>query len=211
MTQATTGLAELLDKLLDKGVVASGGLLVSLAGVDLVRLDLRLLLSSIERLLPADDVAERASEGAASLAAGAAPRVGPAEARELAPAGRAASALASRTAEPAGAGRLERLPAPPSGERVDLEPENVERGLGRLVVTLLEVLREVLERQSLRRVQGGTLAPEQVERLGLTLRALELRLRELRDQLGVHPDEPRVAIDRLFPSDPYSTPPPRRS
>jgi len=61
------------------------------------------------------------------------------------------------------------------------------RGLGHLVVTVLEVLRDVLERQALRRLDAGTLTPDQVERLGQGLIALELRFAEIRAALDEIP------------------------
>ncbi len=64
---------------------------------------------------------------------------------------------------------------------------DVGRGLGHLVVTVLEVLRDVLERQALRRLDAGTLTPDQVERLGQGLIALELRFAEIREALDEIP------------------------
>jgi hypothetical protein len=62
-------------------------------------------------------------------------------------------------------------------------PADAGRGLGHLVVTVLDVLREVLERQALRRLDAGTLTPAQVENLGQALIALELRFTEIRAAL----------------------------
>ena len=57
--------------------------------------------------------------------------------------------------------------------RVAADPENVERGLAQLVLTIVELLRQLMERQALRRVEAGNLDEETVERLGATLMALE--------------------------------------
>ena len=57
------------------------------------------------------------------------------------------------------------------------------RGLGHLVITVLDILKEVLERQALRRLDAGTLTPAQVERLGQALIGLELRFAEIRAAL----------------------------
>jgi len=62
------------------------------------------------------------------------------------------------------------------------------RGLGHLVVTVLDILREVLERQALRRLDAGTLTPAQVERLGQALIGLELRFAEIRAALDEIPE-----------------------
>ncbi|WIY05171.1 gas vesicle protein K [Amycolatopsis mongoliensis] len=62
-------------------------------------------------------------------------------------------------------------------------PADAGRGLGHLVVTVLDILREVLERQALRRLDAGTLTETQVEDLGQALIALELRFAEIRAAL----------------------------
>jgi hypothetical protein len=64
--------------------------------------------------------------------------------------------------------------------RLDADPENVERGLAQLVLTVVELLRQLMERQALRRVDAGGLDDETVERLGRTLMALEARMQELK-------------------------------
>jgi hypothetical protein len=64
--------------------------------------------------------------------------------------------------------------------RVAADPENVERGLAQLVLTIVELLRQLMERQALRRVEAGNLDDETVERLGSTLMALESRMEELK-------------------------------
>lgn len=71
----------------------------------------------------------------------------------------------------------------PSHVRVD--PENVERGLVQLVLTLVELLRRLLEKQALRRMEGGSLTPEEIDRLGRTLQRLECRMEELKDHFGI--------------------------
>jgi Gas vesicle protein K len=64
--------------------------------------------------------------------------------------------------------------------RIHADPENVERGLAQLVLTVVELLRQLMERQALRRVEAGGLDEETVERLGRTLMALEQRMEELK-------------------------------
>ena len=63
--------------------------------------------------------------------------------------------------------------------RVNADPEKVERGLAQLVLTLIELLRQLMERQALARMEQGTLTDEQVERLGETFMKLEQRMQEL--------------------------------
>jgi len=73
--------------------------------------------------------------------------------------------------------------------------EDVGRGLGRLVVTLLEVVRQVVERQALRRVEVGDLTDEQVERLGQALMDLEDTFDELTETFGVQENDLYLPID----------------
>jgi hypothetical protein len=67
--------------------------------------------------------------------------------------------------------------------RVDLDPDDVGRGFTALVLALAEAVRELLERQAVRRIETGDLTPEQVERLGSTLLAVRRQLAELREHL----------------------------
>jgi hypothetical protein len=64
--------------------------------------------------------------------------------------------------------------------RIDLDGEDVGAGFAQLVLTVMELVRELLERQALRRVAAGDLSPEQVERLGTALRDIAVQLDELR-------------------------------
>lgn len=69
--------------------------------------------------------------------------------------------------------------------RLDADPDDVGRGLGGLVVAVLDLVRQLLERQALRRVDAGGLSTDEVERLGQALLALEERFEELRETFGV--------------------------
>jgi hypothetical protein len=70
--------------------------------------------------------------------------------------------------------------------RINAEPEDVERGLAQLVLTIVELLRQVMERQALRRVDAGGLSAAEVERLGRTLMLLEQRMEELKVEFGLN-------------------------
>ena len=70
-------------------------------------------------------------------------------------------------------------------ERIDVNPESVEQGLAKLVLTLIEFLRRLLEKQAIRRMEGGNLSPEQIENLGLSLMKLEAKMQELTAQFGL--------------------------
>jgi uncharacterized protein YjiS (DUF1127 family) len=69
--------------------------------------------------------------------------------------------------------------------RVNADPERVERGLAQLVLTLIELLRQLMERQALARMDQGTLSDEEIDRLGETFMLLERRMQELREHFGL--------------------------
>ncbi len=77
------------------------------------------------------------------------------------------------------AGRLEHVQQA-FPRRVNADPERVEKGLAQLVLTLVELLRQLMERQALRRMETGTLSDEEIERLGETFMKLEARMQELK-------------------------------
>ena len=79
-------------------------------------------------------------------------------------------------------------------ERVNVDPEGVEQGLAKLVLTLVEFLRQVLERQAIRRMDGGTLTDDEVERVGLALMRLEAKVREMAEAFGLDPDDLNLGL-----------------
>jgi len=79
-------------------------------------------------------------------------------------------------------------------ERIDLDPADLERGLAGLVLTLVEFLRQVLERQAIRRMEGGTLSEDEVERVGLALMKLQEKIREIAQQFGLDEDDIQLRI-----------------
>lgn len=90
------------------------------------------------------------------------------------------------------------MTTPPTGRRparLDIDAEHLGEGLGRLVVALLEIVRQLVERQALRRVDGGDLTDDEVERLGLALMALDERFAELRDIFGVSENDLALPVD----------------
>jgi hypothetical protein len=86
---------------------------------------------------------------------------------------------------------------------IDADPESVERGLVSLVLTIVELLRQLMERQALRRVDQGTLTDEQVENIGRTLMALEERMAELREHFGLTREDLNLDLGPLGPLLPY--------
>lgn len=82
-------------------------------------------------------------------------------------------------------------------ERVDVDPEGVEQGLAKLVLTLVEFLRQLLERQAVRRMEGGTLSDEEVERMGLALMRLEQKVHEMARSFGIDPADLNLGLGPL--------------
>jgi hypothetical protein len=83
--------------------------------------------------------------------------------------------------------------------RIDADPESVEKGLVTLVLTLVELLRQLIERQALRRVDQGTLTDDQIEKVGSTLMALEDRMAELREHFGLTVEDLNLDLGPLGP------------
>lgn len=73
--------------------------------------------------------------------------------------------------------------------RWNAEPEDVQRSVARLVLTLVEFLRQLMERQTLRRLDEDTLAPDEIERLGLALMRLEETVRDLAARFDLDPED----------------------
>jgi Gas vesicle protein K len=73
--------------------------------------------------------------------------------------------------------------------RVKTDPEKLEKGLAHLVLTIIELLRQLMERQALHRIEGGSLTAEEVERLGQTFMALAERMEELKETFGLEDEE----------------------
>jgi len=81
--------------------------------------------------------------------------------------------------------------------RVDTDSERLEKGLAQLVLTLIELLRELMERQALRRIDGGTLSDEEIERLGRTFMALSERMDELKETFGLSDEDLNLNLGPL--------------
>lgn len=81
--------------------------------------------------------------------------------------------------------------------RVNAKPEDVEQGLAKLVLTLIELLRQLMERQALRRIEGGSLSDEEIERLGQTFMKLAMRMDELKQLFGLEDEDLNLRLGPL--------------
>jgi hypothetical protein len=182
-------LSDLLSHVLDKGVVLKGEVMLAVADIDLIRLDLGLLLSAVETVI------RRGGE----------PGLG----RPLGPSGPPAitspafgSTMESQVVESVRGQRdapvtpleavAENLPP-----RLNTDPEKVENGLAKLVLTLIEVLRKVLEHQAVRRMEGGQLSDAEVERLGVALLRLNDRMKDMKGVFGLSDDDLEIDLGPL--------------
>lgn len=90
-----------------------------------------------------------------------------------------------------------RLAAQIEPTRWNAEPEEVRRSVMKLVLTLVDFVRQLMERQALRRVDAGTLSEDETERLGLALMRLEETIHELAAQAGLDPSELNLDLGPL--------------
>lgn len=81
--------------------------------------------------------------------------------------------------------------------RVNADEERLERGLAQLVMTLIELLRQLMERQAVHRMEAGNLTPEEVERLGRTFMALAERMEELKESFGLSDEDLNLNLGPL--------------
>lgn len=198
-------LADLVDRVVDVGAVVSADATIGVADVPLIRLALRLVIASAERF---DD-----DPGAAGSAA-----IGRTDDDVVTTGWHAPGPRheGPRSVEPARAVSGGPAPAPPGPDdrslprpaspatgsgrpaRHDAEREAATaRGLAQLVLTVVELLREVLERQAIRRAEGDTLTDAQVERLGDTLLALDQRMDELVEIFDLDRDDLHLDLELL--------------
>lgn len=84
---------------------------------------------------------------------------------------------------------LERVARQTGPPRWNANPEEVRKSVLQLVLTLVELIRQLLERQAIRRMEAKTLTDEQTEAVGLALMRLEETIRELAVQFDIEPDE----------------------
>ena len=73
--------------------------------------------------------------------------------------------------------------------RIDCSSDNIEQSLARLVLGLIDLLRRLLERQAVRRMEGGSLTDAQIEEMGVSLMKLEQKVGELADHFGLKPED----------------------
>ncbi len=221
LEDADTRLVEVVDSLLERGVMLTGDVVLGLADVDLIYLKLSTLLAAADRVFrrrdgegtgpaPGGPVApggpgapdEAADAGGAEPAPSPSPAVAspaPATASAPSPAGPAPRAGVAPADAEALRTELEARSRDPATEvaRWNPEPDDVERSVARLVLTLVDFVRQLLERQAIRRMEEETLTPEEVERLGRALMRLEETLVEIAARFGLDPGDLNLDLGPL--------------
>jgi hypothetical protein len=158
-------LADVLDRILYSGVAVEGEVTIGVGGVDLILLDLRLLLASVDKVQPHQGPP---LPSPAPVAGGAA--------------GRGSALAAAMAAPPAQMTR----PAPETpGPRLFADRKATDGSLAKLVLGLANLLHEVLERQALRRMANGTLSDAEIEDLGVALCAQAQEIERMRRSFGL--------------------------
>jgi hypothetical protein len=200
-----TSLVDLVDSLLGKGVVVDGEVVLGLAGVDLIYLRLAALLAAADRVQSGSVVAPRSPATAAAtpapgrvredtLASGSA---GPPDLTltDLPDTERAREPVRVRPAS--GEALSAAAPGPEAISRWNPDPDDVRKGVMKLVLALAEFIRQLLERQAIRRMEAGTLNEDETERLGTALAQVEETLRELAERAGLDPADLNLDLGPL--------------
>ena len=205
LTGDDTSLVDLVDSLLGKGVVVDGEVVLGLAGIDLIYLRLAALLTAADRV-------QSGRSPAAPSAPIARPRREPEAATPPPVANEAQTPLLADLPDPSTpsyedapvhvrpADELE--PAPSPGSRATIgrwnpDPEEVRKGVMKLVLALAELIRQLLERQAIRRMEAGTLTDDETERLGNALSQIESTLREIAEGAGLDPADINLDLGPL--------------
>lgn len=182
-------LLELLDRLLDKGIMAQGDIVLSVADIDLVYLNLGLLLSSVktvEHLARKGSVHQKAEETRHTHFP---------EEREVLNEFQvdAEKEAADTTFSPTENDQTingEEIVTPSSTvhstqsqidePRANIDPKNVEKGLAKLVLALVDLIRKLMEKQAIRRIEADQLSTEEIEKVGTAFLLLDEKMGELK-------------------------------
>ncbi|MBI4333891.1 MAG: gas vesicle protein K [Chloroflexi bacterium] len=193
-------LLDVLDRLLDTGAVVAGDLTLSVAEVDLIFASLRLVISSTDRIrsslgAPAPGLVfpPVSGTGSGQDPAGCTSLHGPATASGW-------PGLAGGPPAPGQGGTSPPAPCQLFGAKRDgagLDPERLASSLAQLVVTLAELLRKLLEREAMRRVERGTLTPGEADRLGQAFMRLEEKMAEIKQAFGLKDEDVNLNLGPL--------------
>jgi hypothetical protein len=200
-------LLELLDRLIDKGVMVKGEIVLSVADIDLVYLNLGLLLASvktIENAAPRSDpegfmARQTPSQDEEEVVAE--PQQVASRKDSMPIAGPEENSLHRSRDEKT---RSATSPGPISNElnklsrpKTDIDHKNVEKGLVKLVLTLVDLIRKLMEKQAIRRIEAGQLNDREIEDVGNTFLLLEEKMGQLKRQFGLKDEDLNLDLGPL--------------
>jgi hypothetical protein len=174
-------LLDVVDSLIDKGLALDTEVVLGLADIDLIYLRAGALIAAADRVFPREPGHRRRtreSRGTRRSSSQTPPLAAPRTQASAAPVAR----LAAEAVAP--------IPTP-------IAPDDTSRSVIRLVLTLVEFVRQLLERQAVRRVRERTLSPEEIERLGTALMRLESTVHELAERHGLDPADLNLDLGPL--------------
>jgi len=164
-------LVDALDKVLEKGAVINGDIVIRIADVDLVFLGLRLILTSISK---AEELSGKSFSDPE---------------KELTPEDSEYIKKLQREIKMA----EENIP-----KLIDVsDPKKTEQGLAKLVLTLVELIRRLMEKEAFRRVKRGTLSSGEIQKLGLSLKAVKKKIKEVQTIFGIEDEELNLDLGPL--------------
>lgn len=181
-TVRSQSLLDVVDTLIDKGLALDAEVVLGLADIDLIYLRAGALVAAADRVFPGTPGRRRQMRPASRATLSAPSQAMPLTARRTQP---TAAPVGRMDAKPAAS-----LPSP-------LAPDDASRSVIRLVLTLVEFVRQLLERQAVRRVRERTLNAEEIERLGTALMRLESTVHELADRHGLDPADLNLDLGPL--------------
>jgi len=165
-------LLDVIDNVIDKGLAVDAEIVLGLADIDLIYLRVGALLAAADRVFNQPPKQRRKVAAPSRL-----PLSAPELSSGVAPGGKRAGSNSTIVAHDLGS----ISPASPA----TLAPDDASRSVIRLVLTLVEFVRQLLERQAVRRVKEQTLNAEEIERLGTALMRLEATVHELAHRHGI--------------------------
>jgi len=164
-------LVDALDKVLEMGAVINGEIVIRVADVDLVFLGLRLILTSISR---AEEMSGKSFSDP------------------------------DKELTPEDIEYIERLQREIKKTEENIpkiinanSPRETEQGLAKLVLTLVELIRRLMEKEAFRRVKKGTLSPAEIQKLGLSLKAVKKKIEEIKAVFGIEDEELNLDLGPL--------------
>ncbi len=198
-------LLELLDRLLDKGVMVKGEILLTVADIDLVYLNLGVLLSSVKTVTEA---ASRESQREARAFSWSTDEINhistPGEEILDEPEPESRRGATEHVRGDPRETRARPLPvangARPDqflGPKATIDPKNVEKGLAKLVLTLVDLLRKLMEKQAIRRIETSQLSATEIEALGNTFLLLDERLQQLKETFDLKDEDLNLDLGPL--------------